>query len=190
MLNEPGGTEPKLSKGEWNKEGELGRYVSDLIEIQPELRSFVAHLIPFATVRDDIVQEVNVLLMEKRTKFEMGTNFRAWVFTFARNVTMKYQKKARERREVTFDPELFELLAKDFVEEEMAIDERLFALRNCLGKMKDDDRVFLLGCYERRGNPVKKATEEGVSSSSIRGLLFRLRMALRKCIEREMLSAS
>lgn len=169
-------------------EAELGRFVCGLIEIQTELKSFVAHLMPFTDARDDIVQEVNLLVMEKRRQFEPGTNFRAWVYTFARNVTMKRQKRARERREFAFDPEVMERLAEDFREADPVTDERLPALQRCLAKMTGDERALLLGRYERRGATVEAADERGTSAAAVRGVLHRLRIALRRCVERELRS--
>lgn len=171
-------------------EAELGQFVCGLIEIQTELKSFVAHLMPFTSERDDIVQEVNQLVMEKRHQFEPGTNFRAWVYTFARNVTMKRQKRARRRREFVFDPEVMARLAEDFREADPVTDERLPALRRCLGKMSEDERGLLLGRYERRGATVDAAGKRGTSAAAVRGVLYRLRIALRRCVEREMKSLS
>ncbi len=167
-------------------DAELGTFVCELLAIQSELRAFVGHLIPFSDFRDDIVQEVNLLVMEKRRHFEPGTNFRAWVFTFARNVTMKWQKRARERREFAFDPDVIEVLAGEFSDHKPDADERLDALRRCLLKVPTEDRGLLLSRYRKHGNLEVAAGRMGVSSASVRGMLFRLRIALRRCIEREM----
>lgn len=166
--------------------GAGGEFVCLLIELQPELRSFIAHLMPFVDARKDILQEVNLLVWEKREQFEPGTNFRAWVFRFARNVTMSHQKRARRDKVQVFSPETMELLATDFTEADTVLDERMPALRRCLEKVEPQERVLLLSRYGRHGAIEAAAKQAGRSAASLRGLLFRLRIALRRCVEREM----
>ncbi|MEO5917424.1 MAG: sigma factor [Luteolibacter sp.] len=171
-------------------EGEVGsgQFVCLLIGIQPELKTFVAHLMPFADARGDILQDVNLAVWEKRGQFQPGTNFRAWVYTFARNVTMNHQKRAGRKAELTFGEETLELLAAEFSEADPTMDSRLPALRKCLGKVNVEDRTVLLARYARHGAVEEAALESGRTAAALRGLLFRLRVALRHCVEREMKS--
>ena len=141
---------------------------------------------PFAGAREDILQEVNLLVWEKRHKFTMGTNFRAWIFSFARNVTMKHQKRARREHSIMFTQETIEFLADDFVEDHTDLEERLQALRGCLKKINPKERTLLLRHYTSRGASERAAEAMGRSSSAVRGMLHRLRIALRRCIEREL----
>lgn len=172
------------------KDGEgstdLSAFVCELIAIQTELKSFVRHLVPYSDHWEDIVQEVNLLVMEKRRQFELGTNFRAWVYTIARNVTMKWQKRSRNRREFAFEPDVMERLAEDFADQDLLSDERVVVLRQCLQKVGPDERRMLLSRYETRGSTVSAAERLGVSQAAVRALLFRLRIALRRCVERKM----
>lgn len=167
-----------------------GAFVCELIAVQPDLRGFIAHLMPFPDARADILQEVNLLVWEKRDQFEPGTNFRGWVFRFARNVTMKHQKRARREKRLVFSPETLELLADDFEREDPRIDERLPVLRRCLAKLEAEDRKLLLARYTRHGAVEKLAQESQRTAASLRGLLFRLRIALRRCVERELKGVS
>lgn len=157
-----------------------------MIELQPELRAFIGHLMPFAEVRKDILQEVNLLVWEKRDSFQPGTNLRAWVFRFARNVTMNHQKRARREKEVMFAPETIAALAADFERADPSIDARMPALRRCLEKVPDDERRLLLQRYGRHGAVQEAAEAAGCTAASLRGVLFRLRVALRRCVEREL----
>lgn len=163
-----------------------GEFVCNLIELQRDLRGFIAHLTPFVDARGDILQEVNLLVWEKRDQFKPGTNFRAWVFTFARNVTMNHQKRARREKELVFAPETLDLLADDFQREDPRIDERMPALRRCLDKVPPLERQLLLRRYSQHGAVEKTSQECGRTAAALRGVIFRLRIALRRCVEREM----
>ncbi|WP_343226013.1 sigma-70 family RNA polymerase sigma factor [Luteolibacter marinus] len=163
-----------------------GDFVCQLIDLQPQLRSFVGHLMPFPDARADIVQEVNMLLWEKREDFEEGTNFRTWAYTFARFVTMNHQKRARREKRLVFNDELLESLADEFEESDPLIAERMPALKSCLGKVPADERHLLLERYAEHGAVERESRDSGRSAAALRGMLFRLRIALRRCIEREM----
>lgn len=174
-------TKPSVSA----RPDDSGEFVVMLIGLQPELRTFIAHLMPFADVRGDILQDVNLLVWEKRDNFKSGTNFRAWVYTFARNVTMNHQKRARRENERMFSQETMELLADEFSDSDPVIDDRMEALRHCLDKVPKAERALLLSRYATRGAVEQAAQTSERSASALRGSLFRLRTALRRCVENE-----
>lgn len=184
MLGSPDETKPGAFPERPREDS--GDFVCNLIDLQPELRTFIAHLMPFADVRGDILQDVNLLVWEKRENFELGTNFRAWVYTFARNVTMQHQKRARRENERVFSQETIDLLADEFSETDPVIDDRMVALRSCLEKIPNAERKLLLSRYAERGAVEKAAETSDKSASALRGTLFRLRTALRRCVENEM----
>lgn len=101
------------------------------------LRNFVASLIPAIDARADIVQEINILLWEKRASFELETNFKAWAFAVARYVIMNHQKRFRRRERLMFSSEVIEALADQFVELDPEPDERMEALCQCMSRLRD-----------------------------------------------------
>jgi RNA polymerase sigma-70 factor (ECF subfamily) len=161
-------------------------FVCQLTGMQSELRGFIAHLTPFHDSHADIIQEVNLLVWQKRHQFQPGSNFRAWVFTFARNVTMKHQKRARRDNELMFSAQTIEALAIDYATADPVFDDRLPALRRCLKKVPEAERSLLLSRYCRHGAVAQAARLSTKSEAALRGVLFRLRIALRRCVEREM----
>ena len=169
-------------------EGAYLEFVTLLIGLQPQLRVFIAHLMPSHDARADIMQEVNMLVWQKRDQFTLGSNFRAWVFTFARNVTMKHQKRARQDSNMVFSPETTDLLAEEYAPEDLGMDERMPALRRCLEKIPADERQLLMSHYTHRGSALKAADNCGRTAAAMRGILFRLRIALRRCVEKELKS--
>ena len=163
-----------------------GDFVVMLIGLQPDLKGFVAHLMPYPDVREDIIQEVNLLVWAKRNQFKQGTNFRAWVFAFARNVTMKFQRRARRENKLAFSTQTMDLLMADFLDDDPRVDERMPALRRCLEKVPEDERDLLLRHYEIRGTVARAANAAGRSAAALRAMLYRLRISLRACVEKEM----
>ncbi|GAA5482947.1 hypothetical protein Hsar01_02173 [Haloferula sargassicola] len=163
-----------------------GDFVCQLIGIQPELRAFIGHLLPIVDARADALQEVNLLLWKKRESFEPGTSFKNWAFTCARFVVMSRQKKARRDRRLVFSDELIERLAEEFEQADPSMEERLPALRRCLEKVPETERRLLLDRYSEHGAVTRHSERSGRSAAALRAMLFRLRIALRKCVEREL----
>lgn len=171
-------------------EAEAGEFVQMLIELQPQLRSFIGHLVPVADARADILQEVNMVVWQKRGSFSMSgdpaKDFRNWAYTIARFVVMSHQKQARRDGRLVFGEDLLESLAGDFEESDPTLAERMPALKRCLQKVPQGERHLLLERYSQHGAVEEKARSEGRSSASLRGMLFRLRIALRRCVENEL----
>lgn len=163
-----------------------GEFVGLLINHQAQLLAFISHLMPDRSSREDVLQEVNLLLWEKRDEFELGTNFRAWAYTFARFVAMRHRSKAIRDGRAAFGVEMIETLADEFEEEDPLLVEGLPALRNCLERVSGEDRELLLKRYDRHGALEQFAQATGKSAAAVRGSVFRLRIALRRCVEREM----
>lgn len=163
-----------------------GEFVSLLIRHQDQLRAFIAHLVPSRDAREDVLQEVNMLLWEKRAEFEPGTNFRAWAYTFARYVAMRLRSRFIRDGRVAFRSELIETLADEFEDEDPLLKDGIAPLRKCLKRISSEDRDLLLKRYTRHGAVERFAETTGRSGASLRGRLFRLRVALRRCVEREM----
>lgn len=157
-------------------------FVSLLTEHQILLRNFVASLVPAIDVRADIVQEINILLWEKRANFEMGTNFKAWSFAVARYVVMNNQKRYRREGRVVFNSELVEVLADRLEEMDSDPDERIEALRECMKRLPEDDQRLLLDCHAERGAIERAAEQRNQPAATLRSILLRIRCRLLRCI--------
>lgn len=168
-------------------ESDEQEYVTLIAGHQSMLRAFVASLLPGAPGVDDVVQETNVILWKKRETFELGTNFRAWALRIARLQVMTHVRQIRQQRWNCFDDNLAELIADET--EELLADERqqnrLGHLRGCLHKLPESDRDLLLRRYWR-SQPLREfAIMSGQSLSKIKVRLFRIRAALKRCIENQ-----
>lgn len=164
-------------------------FVALLTGHQLLLRNFVASLVPAIDVRADIVQEINILLWEKRANFELETNFKAWAFAVARYVVMNNQKRLRREGRLIFCSEVVEALADQFEELDPEPDERIGALRECMSRLQEEHQRLLLTCHAERGAIERAAAERGQPAVTIRSILMRLRNRLRKCIRERIAQA-
>jgi len=161
-------------------------FVSLLTEHQILLRNFVTSIVPEVDVRADIVQEINIVLWDKRENFELGTNFKAWAFAVARYVIMNNLKRLRRAGRLVFSSEVVDALADQFETLDPEPDERMEALLRCMQILRDEDQQLLLDCHAERGSIERAAEERNQPAATVRSILLRLRRRLRNCIRQRL----
>lgn len=166
-------------------------FVSLLTSHQPALRSFLRILIPNAEDIQDVLQNTNIALWERRGQFETGTNFQAWAFAIARFRALEFRRAKKKDQYLVFSEELIELFADEpFERSPDHIERRKQALRSCLTALKPKDRSLINARYATQTKLDDFARSDGRSSASLRVILNRLRSALRRCIDQNMATTS
>lgn len=160
----------------------LQEYVSLITQHQWDLRRFILSLMPGSPDVDDVLQETNIVLWEKRKRFTPGSNFLAWSTTIARFQVMRFRGMARRFQTMPFSDEFVRDLADVMVAEES---ERhlMTALEDCLGKLGERQRTLLEIRYTPGRSVKDYAAERGTTAEVLRVTLHRIRQALRRCVE-------
>lgn len=158
-------------------------FVTLLTEHQSALKLYVASLLPGEPSAADVTQQANTTIWKKRTDFEIGTNFKAWIFAIARFEVLTFRKaQARESRFV-FSNELEQLIADELPELSDDLDLRQTALRSCLEKLRPHDRELISHRYFS-GDTLQSYSEQvGRSVGSLKVTLHRIRTKLARCVE-------
>lgn len=161
-------------------------FVSLLTEHQGAMRLYVASLLPGNPAAADVAQQANSTIWRKRDDFELGTNFKAWIFSIARFEVLNFRKqKARDAR-LVFSEDLEEIFAQELPDLEDDFDARQGALRSCLDELKTADRNLITHRYFKSTPLQDYADETGRSVAGVRVTLHRLRNRLQECIERKL----
>ena len=164
------------------EEAALQEYVSLIAQHQWALRGFILLLMPGSPDIDDVLQETNIVLWEKRRRFKLGTDFLAWARTIARFQVMRYRGTASRLSALPFSDDFI----ADLAEEVSSLEARqpLFgALDQCMRKLGPKQRELLMVRY-RSGTTLKEHAEKtGTSAEVLRVTLHRIRQALKQCIE-------
>ncbi len=137
-----------------------------LTEHQGALRSFVVGLIPGHPNVLDLLQDINLIIWQKKDRFELGTNFRAWVFTIARHRIMNERKKLRRGDWLVFDDDVASALAREGPVEDQSpgwVEDRHQALERCIAKLRAKDRDLLEVRYTSKVEMERFAAEVGRS---------------------------
>lgn len=169
--------------------GEDG-FVAEILAHQGALHAYINSLLPGDPEVSDIVQNANLVLWKKRTEFEPGTNFRAWAFSVAYWEVRTWLTKRRRKSWLLFDEELVERITDRFLSDPQpgsrGEPDGLDALRFCLAKLRDSDRLLLINHYQH-GKSVEECSRfTSCSKDALRMAIFRLRAALRRCIKSQL----
>ena len=147
---------------------------SALAELIPHLRAFAGSLCSNRATADDIAQDALAKALKNKSKFDHGTNLKAWVFTILRNEF--YSLKRRDWRSNRLDQTTAEqtLASNNNPEDAMRVDNVRHALRH----LSDDHReaIVLVGAS---GMSYDEAAEIcGVAVGTMKSRVNRARGAL------------
>ena len=163
------------------------RLIESLIsQHRAAIGSYLRAILPGVRDIEDILQDVTVVIWEKRETFQEGTNFKAWAFSIARFTAMNAQGKFKRNAWLVFDEKSLDSLTRDFEEAEQLFDPRKIALSQCLSKMRGEDLNILRQRYISKVTLEEAAARIGRSAVALRVRLHKLRIQLRHCIEKHL----
>lgn len=158
-------------------------FVGEITRFQTQLRAYIISLMPGASGAEDVLQETNIVLWEKRVKFEQGTNFRAWACAIARLEVKAHRRRMYRLGMTILDDDLADQLAEPMQSDEERPEEHLQALELCLSKLSEPERELIEHRYYTNATLEEFATRSGRSSETLRNRLYRIRAVLRKCVK-------
>lgn len=164
-----------------------GEMVVLLTEAQPRLIGFLLKRLGSLDQAHEVLQEVNLVLCRRASEYEAGSNFMAWAFAIARFQILAFRK--RQTRDMLVFPE-------DLANTLEVMDEQMFqpkierarsaALRDCMGKLRQEHQNLLLQRYAESLSVKAIAADMGKSANAISLLLHRIREQLLGCIEQKL----
>ena len=153
---------------------------------QPRLRGYVASILGAWSDVDDLVQESNLVLIQKRHNFEAGTNFIAWAFRIAYfKATTWRRDRMREGRVVLSEAAFQEIAAyaeTHFEDRQPELD----VLAQCLKRLSLAERELVNHRYVERRSFCQLAVAHGCRPNSIQKTMSRIRLTLRHCIHKHL----
>lgn len=160
-------------------------YLQLVTKHQSAIYGYIRSLAPGVEI-DDVLQETNIVLWEKSASFEQGTSFKAFAFRVAHLKTLEALRKQRRDHWMAFDTDLLEAIAAQITDENED-SSRQNALRECLAALEEHDRQLIHARYTESRTVRSIAGSTGRSEGSLQQLFFRIRNALRTCIEQKII---
>lgn len=157
-------------------------YTRELLAVQRRLYAYIFTLVPRLTDADDVLQQTNAVLLRKRDEFRPGTAFGAWACQVAYFEVMAHRKR-QQRERLLFSDELLAELTPEAATRGEALDQKLAALEQCTKTLPSRDRDMIHMRYRQELSSDAIAASVGRTAEAARRRLYRIRIALLRCIE-------
>jgi RNA polymerase sigma-70 factor (ECF subfamily) len=166
--------------------GEIDAYSAVIRLFQGDVWRLVTSLLYDREATQDIVQESFIKAFFQLRRYKPGTSFRAWILTVARNTALN-ALRSRSRKSKHLDAYREDGLAEVEVQDSgEALDEsRSLALRECRETLPEHSRALLAMRYAEQLEVETIAARIGRSIEAVRQTFWRIRGALRDCIEKK-----
>lgn len=166
-------------------DGEIrsARTVQLLTSYQRDIYLFVRSLVIDPDEAQEIVQDTNLVLWEKRTEFEEVKDLRAWIFQIARYKVLEHQAK-RKRKCLNFSDALIDQLALRAPQSAVVDNEMVHELRRCIAQLPANDRKILIQRYSTLISCENIAKVTGRPIRWVYNSLNRIRQNLQDCVIR------
>lgn len=160
--------------------GEEGAFVELVRRHHGPVRVWLARACGEHATADDLAQEVFVAAWRELGTWSGQGALGAWLMGIARHRFLRWRRDAGRlaaRHAAAAEQPPAELVAED---------ERLAALRGCLDRLDAPARALIDGCYRDGEELTALAARHGRSPGALRVVMFRLRQALRTCVEKKL----
>jgi RNA polymerase sigma-70 factor, ECF subfamily len=154
----------------------------------PRLQYYLKALLPMGDDAADVLQETSLVLWKKFQTYETGTNFFAWACKIARLQAMKHRER-RGKSGRMFSGELLDMLADEAAAEQLAPDNSIYDLRQCVERLPIRDQEMIRKRYEPGVTVSSLAADIGRTANSLSKTLGRIRRMLLDCIQRKQAAA-
>jgi len=161
-------------------------FVMNLANNQLRLRSFIHTLVRRTADVDDILQETNMVLWEKRDEYDDARPFMPWACRFAHLQVLAFLKRHQRHAHYALDEQLCQAIAGESMHHLEQMEARLGALRECLGQLPARNRALIDERYSENIPVQQIAERHGRSADSVSMRLYRIRRALADCVRRVM----
>ena len=156
-----------------------------LTEHDRTLAIYVTGLVQPLQDAQDILQEGKIVMWRHFGKFKSGTNFVAWGRKILLRQILAYRRKMKHRRHGQLNEDIMVMLDAEM---DSAIREKRWvkreqALRDCLRKLKPEQRELIEQRYRDEASIEKISRQTDKTETAVYQLLYRIRKALQDCVQ-------
>ncbi len=171
------------------KHGEMSAFEVIVRRFERPLRAWLAtHSQPGIDV-DEVAQRTFVATYSNLNKYELGTNFSAWLFTIARYQLQSEVTRLRRLADYhsKFAPDLMQELTISAGDDSLTLWEvRLEHMRECLKQLSSGLQQYIKWRYEEQISIDQISEACGRSPAAVKKQLWLLRQKIFQCIQARM----
>jgi RNA polymerase sigma-70 factor (ECF subfamily) len=164
------------------------QFLTLFLRHQFEIRAFIGALVRDAHAREDVFQEVALVLWHEFPRYDPSRPFGAWARGIAaKKVLQRWHKD--NRAPVPFAPETIQALLDAYERTETDESHRAEALQQCLQTLPERSRRLLALRYEQSLGLAQIADLLRSTRDAVHKTLSRLRLRLQECVQRRLAAA-
>lgn len=156
-------------------------FLSDFARHHERLFAYIYSLLPVRADAEDVFQKTCMTLWQKHDQYDPSTPYLSWACGVAFYETRNFMRVSGRDR-LRFGDAALEALARDREATLMARDERVDALRGCLGKLASAERELLEKVYRDEESVRDLAQRDGKAAQTLYNRLHAIRSALLDCV--------
>jgi RNA polymerase sigma-70 factor (ECF subfamily) len=163
-------------------------FLKQFLRHQSDLRAFIGSLVRDPYARDDLFQEVALILWRQFEAYDPARSFGAWARGIAANKILQH-RPADGRAPTALAPEAVSAVRDAYDRTESAAADanpRAEALRDCVEQLPDKSRGLLQLRYERSLRLGDIAAQVSSTLEAVHKALSRIRLRLSECVGRKL----
>lgn len=160
-------------------------FVLNVIDAQTRMYAYILSLVLDRDRARDILQQTNLVMLQKESEFVPGTSFLAWAYKVAFYEVLA-DRRNRQRDKHLFSDELLGLIATRSSVMSHSMDARMHALEQCLNQLQPRQRELIVERYRPDGSVATLANRLDKTPAAVSAMLYRIRTALLECVERKL----
>jgi len=137
----------------------------EIEKIQPYVRSYISNIVYCPQDCQDVIQNVNLILLNKRKEYDEAKSLKGWAISISRFQIKKYlqNKKRWSRRYINFNHQDFPIISDPFhnliLEEKSVLDKRIKAYLS--------EKQYKIYYYLNKGYTIKEISQKTKDSASL-----------------------
>ncbi len=163
----------------------IKRMTVDWTRAEPSVERFVRSFIRDSMEAEDVLQEVALVIVDRYSSYDSTQPFIGWALGIARRVVWTHLRSKYRDQDLILNNAI-DQVSSAFEKLDPHVQDMKDALAHCVGKVSGEGRRALLLRYEEGLELKQVADRLEKSASTISVLLYRVRSALRECVDRRL----
>ncbi|HEX3133086.1 MAG TPA: RNA polymerase sigma factor [Planctomycetota bacterium] len=166
------------------------RFTRMWLPAQPVVVSVLAARVGDRVAVEDLVQEVALAAFQQLEQYDESRSFTAWVLGIAQHKAIDWLRRNGPKRLIIRDEQALATLMQVGAELDRELSDRELALHGCLDVLQGRAREVVHHHYVDERPVAEIAITMNLSVANIKVMLYRVREALRACVEKRLSAES
>lgn len=157
------------------------KFLALLGKYQTRIHAYILYQVPDKNDAEDILQNTILVMLDKFSEFEQGSNFLAWALTIARYKVLAFKQKNNNSK-VIFDDTVLDIFDKETDIQESIFKDESEKLPGCISKLPTKYKSYLRLRYEKSLSYREIGEKMSISAQAVYKTMNRIHVILMDCV--------